>query len=228
MIKLILADDHPIFLRGLRSVLAGENELQIIGEAANGEEALQLIRELKPDLAILDVEMPKMTGFQVASMLANEVPEVSIIFLTMYRDEAMFNKALDIGVKGYVLKENAVIDIVSAIETVKSGRYFISPLISDFLIRRSLPATEKIERPPVDNPAEKIKSLTPTEMRILKLIGREKSSKEIAGELHLSEKTVENHRSNMCKKLGITGSFVLNKWALQNRDLVEGRNSSLR
>lgn len=222
MTTLVLADDHPIFLRGLRSVLAGEQTLQIIGEAANGEEALQLIRQLKPDLAILDVEMPKMTGFEVASILASEAADVSILFLTMYRDEAMFNKAIDIGVKGYVLKENAVIDIISAVETVRNGRYFISPLISDFLIRRGLPVFNKTEKQPPKNPVEKIGLLTPTELRILRLIGREKTSKEIASELHLSEKTVENHRGNVCKKFGITGSFVLNKWVLQNRDLVEG------
>jgi DNA-binding NarL/FixJ family response regulator len=206
---LVIADDHPIFLHGLKSILETEGDVTIIGEAGNGEQALTLIRDKKPDFAILDVEMPKMTGFQVMEALQQERNETQIIFLTMYRDEALFNRALDLGVKAYVLKENAVLDILSAIDAVSEGRYFISPLISDYLIRRSA-----LQPAPQLPKTELLNTLTTAERRILELIAQEKTNKMIAEELFLSVKTIENHRSSIVKKLGLSGSFALNKFVM--------------
>jgi DNA-binding NarL/FixJ family response regulator len=209
-IKILIADDHPIFRKGLLSVFLNEKNIQIVAEASDGEQALELIKKYLPDVAILDIEMPKLTGFEAAQILFNEKINVKVIFLTAYRDEHLFNKALDLGVKGYVLKENAVIDILNCVEAVEQDKYFISPLISEYLINRK---NKEISRSlKVD-----LSSLTPSEKKLLLLIADGKSNKELANELFNSIKTIENHRSNICKKLNLSGSHSLYKFALKNR-----------
>lgn len=205
-IKLIVADDHPLLRQGLLFILNKNENFDIVGQASNGQEALDLIREHKPDIAILDIQMPKLDGFEVAKTVIKEKMEVEIIFLTMFKDAELIKKVIDLGIKGYVLKENAVNDIVNCIESVADGKFFISPQASDILI------SQKKEKKKSEN-----ELLTPSEKRILVLITQDKSSKEIAEELFLSVKTIENHRSNICKKLGITGNSALLKYALKNK-----------
>jgi len=134
--EILIADDHSLIRSGLRQTLDSEPSYTIT-EVDNGKKALKLIREKKFDLAILDIEMPEMTGFEVAQKVHNESILIDIIFLTMFKDETLFNKAMDIGVKGYVLKENTVSEIQKCVETVFSGSYYLSPAISEFLIRRN-------------------------------------------------------------------------------------------
>jgi DNA-binding NarL/FixJ family response regulator len=132
----------------------------------------------------------------------------------MYKEEDMFNEAMNIGVKGYVLKENAVSDIVDSIKIVASGRYFISPIISEFLVSRSDRVRSLLKKKP------QLETLTATERRVLRLISEINTSKEIADYLHISYKTVENHRSNICTKLDIHGSHSLLKFAIENKDVL--------
>ena len=205
-IKVIVADDHPLLRQGLLFILNKNENFNIIGQASNGQEALDLIREHKPDIAILDIQMPKLDGFEVAKTVIKEKIEVEIIFLTMFKDAELIKKVIDLGIKGYVLKENAVNDIVNCVESVADGKFFISPQASDILL------SQKKEKKKSEN-----ELLTPSEKRILILITQDKSSKEIAEELFLSVKTIENHRSNICKKLGITGNSALLKYALKNK-----------
>lgn len=207
-IKILIADDHPIFRKGLASVFLNEKDIQIIAEASDGEEALESVKKYLPDIAILDIEMPKLTGFEVAQILFDEAVKVKVIFLTAYRDEHLFNKALDMGVKGYVLKENAVIDIINCIEAIEHDKYFISPLISEFLVNRKNKEIAKSAK--VD-----LSTLTPSEKKLLLLIAEGKSNKEIAQELFNSIKTIENHRSSICKKLSLSGSHSLHKFAVR-------------
>lgn len=207
--KILLADDHALIRKGLRQVLAAEPDFHIM-EAENGEEALKLIREQNPHIAILDIEMPKMTGFDVAKRIHNEGISVNVVFLTMFKDEALFNNAMDIGVKGYVLKENTVSEILRCVKSVLEGKHYLSPEISDFLIRRN----SKFTNTATDNLG--IHLLTPAERNILKLLATMKTSQKMAEELGISVKTVQNHRNNICNKLEISGAHALLKFAVEH------------
>ena len=192
-------------------MISEEPDLCLVGQASAGDEALELITRSKPAIAILDVNMPGLTGLEVARRLISAGTESRIILLTMHEDEALFNEAIDIGVLGYVLKENAVADLVQAIRAVASGRTFISPSVSDFLLRRNREtAILRKEKPGLDQ-------LTPAERRILKQIAEDKTSKEIADALTISVRTVETHRQNISTKLGLSGSHSLLKFAFHNK-----------
>lgn len=205
-IKIIIADDHPLLRQGLISILSQQENIEILGEAADGATALRLIKELKPGIAVLDVQMPEPNGYKVAQIITSEQPQTKIIFLTMFNEEAFVKKAFNLGVRGYILKENAILDIAKCISAVAEGRTYLSPQVSELLLKKE---TKSV---PTEN-----EILTPSELKILKLIGEDKSSKEIADELFLSLKTVGNHRNNICKKLGITGNSALVKYALKQK-----------
>lgn len=208
-VTILIVDDHALIRKGLKQVLETQPGLTLI-EAVNGEEALKIIRMQKPDIAILDIEMPIYTGLEVAKKIQKEALSIDIIFLTMYNDESMFNKAMDIGVKGYVLKENTVSEIVQSVKSVLEGKYYVSPAISDFLIKRNT----KLVSEPTD--ASGLHLLTPSERNMLKLVGEMKTNQEIAKLLNISIKTVQNHRNNMCQKLEIKGTHALLKFAIDH------------
>jgi DNA-binding NarL/FixJ family response regulator len=213
-LQILIADDHPIFRKGLILAIEADDAIEIIGEAGDGQQALQLAEELKPDVVVLDIEMPMLSGLEVAEEIIRRKLPVDIVFLTMYKEEDMFNEAMNIGAKGYVLKENAVSDIVESIKNVASGRYFISPNISEFLVNRSDRVRSLLRKKP------NLEKLTATERKVLKLISEIKTSKDIAGELFISYRTVENHRSNICNKLEIHGSHSLLKFAIEHKALL--------
>jgi len=212
-IRIVIADDHPLVRQGLRQVIEIEPNLKIVGEAENGSAALSMIEELQPDVAILDVDMPHQDGFQVARALTGSKNPAAIIFLTIHSEEQMFHAALDIGARGYVLKDSAIDDIVTAINEVVKGRAFTS-----------LPMTTYISRGQnnvvLDEPKPRLCQLTPTEHRILKLLSDYKTNKDIADELSISPRTVETHRSRICQKLDLQGSHALMKFAVQYKSLL--------
>lgn len=210
---LLIADDHALIRQGLRHILDSETPFRIL-EAEDGEKALKIIREHKPDIAILDVEMPFVTGFEVAKKVHKEGLNLDVIFLTMYKDEAMFNNAMDIGVKGYVLKENTVTEILECLKAVLAGRHYLSPAISELLIRRN----SKLSAPASDSSG--LHLLTQSESTILKMLSEMKTNHEIADELGISIKTVQNHRNNICGKLGLTGAHALLKFAIERAPLL--------
>ncbi len=135
-IRIVIADDHPIFRRGLRSVIETDQKLKIVAEAEDGEAALEQIQILQPEIAILDMEMPNRDGFEVMQEIQEKKLPVAVIFLTMHKDERFFNAALDQGAKGYVLKDSAATDIIASIKTVAAGQNFISPQLSTYLLNR--------------------------------------------------------------------------------------------
>jgi len=209
--SLLIADDHPIFRRGLREIIEENSKFRIVAEASDGETALRLITELKPDIAVVDIDMPRLNGLKLVKMLAKTNVSIPVIFLTMYKEEDMFNAAIDLGVKAYLLKENASDDIVAALMKVVDGETFVSPSMSDLHKRRSDRVKQLLmSKPQVDD-------LTPAERRILKLIAEDHTSKEIADFLQISIKTVENHRLNMCNKLNLHGSHSLLKFAFEHK-----------
>ncbi|MEW6210685.1 MAG: response regulator transcription factor [Acidobacteriota bacterium] len=210
-IRIVIADDHPIFRQGLRQAIERESDLKVLDEAADGLSALRLVESLRPDVAVLDISMPGMDGFVLAESMREKKLEVGIIFLTMYKEEAAFNRAMDMGVKGYILKDSAVSDIISCIRAVAGGQLYVSPTIASYVLSRSARSAALLDERPG------LKDLTPTERRILKMIADNKTSREIARELFVSPRTIDNHRTNISQKLGLRGSHALLKFAYDHK-----------
>lgn len=209
--KIVIADDHPMFREGLAKAVEREKDFTIVGKAVDGTEALRLIKELRPDLAVLDVSMPNMDGLEVARHVHNEALPTEIVILTMYKELSYFNAALDLGVRGYILKDSSTTEFLSCLRSVKEGQYYISPAISHLLIERE----KKVQLLADSVPA--LQKLTPAERAILKLVAQNLTSKEISEKIFVSVRTVENHRLHICQKLGIKGHNKLLEFALENK-----------
>lgn len=216
-IRLLIADDHPLFRKGLREAIESDPSLCIVGEAVDGASALELIDRLAPMVAILDIDMRRMGGLEVAREIRRRNHEIDVIFLTMYKEEDLFNEAMDLGARAYVLKDSAVNDILEAVHAVAEGRYYISSGVSDQLIRRSARAQQLLRQTP------SLEDLTPAELRVLRMIAENRTSKQIAEKLSISYKTVENHRTNIASKLHLRGSHSLLKFALENKRVLAGK-----
>lgn len=210
-VKIVIADDHPIVRQGLRQMIEADRNLTVVGEASDGETALQLIETHQPDVAVLDIDMPRIGGFDVVRELERKKIRVKIIFLTMHTEEEIFQTAMDLGVGGYVLKDSAPNDIVAGIKSIAAGKPFISPAMSALLLNRRR-RTQKLEseKPELD-------LLTPTERRILKLIAEDKTSREIGKELFTSHRTVHAHRAHILQKLNLSGNLALVKFAITHK-----------
>lgn len=210
-IRIVIADDHPLFRKGLRSAIESDPSLKVVAEAEDGETALKQIQTLQPEVAILDVTMPQMDGFEVMRAIQADSLPVAVIFLTMHDDDRFLNAALNHGAKGYVLKDSAVNDVLACIRAVTRGRSFISPQLSSYLLNRHAGANSLTERWPGLN------NLTATERKVLRLIAANKTSKEIADELCIAEGTVSKHRENICTKLELHGAHALLNFAIEHK-----------
>lgn len=214
-IQIVIADDHPMMRKGLRLSIEEDPELRIVAEASDGEAALALIRQLRPHIALLDIEMPKLDGLGVARAIASEGLGAKIIFLTLHADEHLFREAMELGSKGYILKDSAVQEIVAGVRAVAADRPYLSSAVTAYLLQKKSAPAPKSEQPLTSN-------LTPTERRIMQLIAKGKSSKEIGADLSIHYRTVENHRTNICRKLALEGegANALLRFALQNKGLL--------
>jgi DNA-binding NarL/FixJ family response regulator len=210
-IKILIADDHPIVRQGLRQMIEADEKFSVVGEAGDGAETLRLIEERRPDVAVIDIDMPELSGFEVVREIRRKNIGVEIIFLTMHSEEEVFQTALDLGVVGYVLKDSATTDIVAGIKSIAAGKPFISPALSALLLNRR----RRVEK--LKNEKPELDLLTPTERRILKMIAEDKTSKEIGAELFISHRTVHAHRANICRKLDLHGNLALVKFALTHK-----------
>ena len=209
--RILLADDHAIVRHGLRLMLDDQPDLDVVAEASDGAEAVELALAGDLDLAILDVSMPRLTGIQVARQLAAQRPELRVLILSMHDNEQFFFEALRAGASGYVLKSAAHDDLVAACRSVLRGEPFIYPRAIAALIRSYL------EGDPKDLPED---PLSARESEVVKLIAEGYTSKEIGDTLFISEKTVERHRSNVLEKLGLRDRVALTRYAVR-RGLVE-------
>ncbi|MFF1464068.1 response regulator [Streptomyces sp. NPDC058330] len=206
--RILLADDHALVRRGVRLILDGEPDLQVVAEAGDGAEAIEMARSERPDLAVLDIAMPRLTGLQAARELSRTMPELRILMLTMYDNEQYFFEALKAGASGFVLKSVADRDLVEACRAAMRDEPFLYPGAVTALIRNYLDRV----REGGDVPA---RAITEREEEILKLVAEGHSSKEIAGMLVISVKTVERHRANLLQKLGLRDRLELTRYAIR-------------
>jgi DNA-binding NarL/FixJ family response regulator len=209
-IRVLIADDHPIVRKGLRATLEEEEGIAVVGEAGDGQAALTLIGKLLPHVAVLDIDMPRLDGLSVAREIQRLRLKTGVIFLTLLAEEDMLRAALEAGGKGYVLKDSAMLEIAIGVRAVAAGQMYLSSAMGAHLLRRPQPLAAQPANPLTAG-------LTPAERRILALIADGKSSKEIGAELSIHYRTVENHRTNICRKLGIDGANALLRFALQHK-----------
>lgn len=212
--RVLIADDHPIFRQGLVAVLRETEEFELVGEAEDGRKALELLESLRPDVAVIDIGMPMMDGLQVIRSAGERCLESAFVVLTMYKDEEYLREALSLGVKGFLLKESASSELLHCLRSVLSGKRFVSSEYSDFLLSRSSASDAE------GRPVNQIALLSPTEHRILRMLAENKTSREIADELHISFRTVNNHRAHICEKLHLEGHNRLLQFAIEHRSLL--------
>jgi two-component system, NarL family, response regulator NreC len=204
-LTVLIADDHGVVRKGLRLLLEEYPELVVVGEAANGREAVRLAAELAPDIVLMDVAMPLLNGIEAAEQIRKANQQTGIIMLTMHADESYLLRALNAGVKGYLLKESAEDDLLRAVKTVSQGRPFFSPAITQTLLEDYMRVLKQ------EGLSDSFELLTPREKEVLQLLAEGKTNKEVAGVLDVSLYTAESHRTNLMQKLGLhnTAEIVL-------------------
>ncbi len=208
-ISVFNADDHPILRKGVSNLLTETPDINWVGSAENGQDALTKIRAIQPDVAVLDIEMPYLSGLEVAKTLIAENSPTTFVLLTLFKDESFFRNAMAAGIKGYLLKESSEQEILTCIRSVHIGKAYVNANLTHFLLNLQQPTNSILDK------------LSDHEINILKLIARKKTSVEIADMLFISPKTVGNHRSNIGKKLNLTGEQNgLLKWAMEHRDML--------
>lgn len=209
-IRVFNADDHPILRKGITDLLVETEDMEWVGSAEHGKSAMEKIRLIQPDVALLDIEMPYFSGLEVAKQLMEEGGETEFILLTLFKDESFFRNAIEMGIKGYLLKESSTAEILDCIRAVYGGKAYVNPSLTQYLIKQQQSEHDALSK------------LSDHEINILKLIARQKTTAEIADMLFISPKTVGNHRSNISKKLELTGEQNgLLKWAIEHKDMLQ-------
>ncbi|HSB17058.1 MAG TPA: response regulator transcription factor [Bryobacteraceae bacterium] len=210
-IRILLADDHTLFRQGVKTLLAAESDIEIVGEAANGTEALERAGQFRPDVVLMDIGMPGPSSFETTRQIRRNRPETKVLFLTMYDDEDYLVEGMEVGASGYVLKDSPAPQLVAAIRDVSRGGSYLSPrmlsqLVDDF--RTRIKSTDRLPR---------FATLTPREKEVLKMLAEGNSVKEVACQLNLSVKTVEAHKFNLMRKLDIHNKAQLVQYAIQKK-----------
>jgi two-component system, NarL family, response regulator NreC len=209
-IRVLLVEDHTLVRSGVRSLLEASNEVQVIGEAANGREAVDLSRQLSPELVLMDVAMPELNGIEAARQIRAAQPDVRVVMLSMHEDQQYVFESLKAGANGYVLKASAFQELLLAISTAMSGKNYISPALSGTLM------DDYVRRAQGDQKDSELAKLSGREREVLQLIAEGKSSAEVADLLHISVRTVDTHRHNLMSKLEIHSIAGLTKFAIRH------------
>jgi len=209
--KVLIAEDHAILREGLRALLSGTPELEIISEAQDGQEAINLARQLEPDLILMDLTMPNINGTEAMRMIKRHNPDIKIIVLTVHKSEEYVRATLDAGANGYVLKDDSHNDLLTAIMNVQKGNVYLSPGICDKVMNGYLNTSF------TDTSSTPWNELTVREREVTKLIAEGKKSREVADYLSVSLKTVEKHRSNLMRKLDLHNVSAITKYAIENK-----------
>jgi len=210
-IRIMLADDHTLFRQGIRTLISAEADMEVVGEASNGGDAVDKANEARPDVVLMDIGMPGLSSFEATRQIRKNRPETRILFLTMYDDEDYLVECMESGASGYVLKDSPALQLLNAVREVHRGGSYLSPrmlsqLVDDF--RSRVKSTQRLPR---------FATLTPREKEVLKLLAEGNSVKEIACTLNLSVKTVEAHKFNLMRKLDIHNKAQLVQYAVQKK-----------
>jgi two-component system, NarL family, response regulator NreC len=209
MTNVLLAEDHVMVRAGLRALLERAKDIKVIGEASNGQEAIDLTVKLKPDVLVMDIMMPRLNGIQAAEQIRKMKLPVNILYVSMYSDEGLVRQALQSGAKGYVLKTSAGDELLQAIRAIARNETFLSAAISSIMMAGAL-------RPNIGESNNPLDALSPREKEILQLIAEEHTSGEIGGILFITEKTVEKHRANIMEKLQVRNLAGLVRLAIKH------------
>lgn len=207
--KIVIAEDHTILREGLKALLSSSTELEVVGEAEDGREAVKLASELRPDLILMDLSMPRMNGIEAIKEIKKRNPEIKILILTVYKTEEYVLASLQAGADGYILKEANHSEFLLAIKNVLMGKHYLSPEISGKVIEGYLKGKQE------HTPVTVWETLTSREREILKLVGEGYKNREIADDLFISLKTVEKHRENLMKKLDLHTASALTAYAIE-------------
>jgi DNA-binding NarL/FixJ family response regulator len=202
----LIVDDHGVLRAGLRALLNAEPDLEVIGEAGSGREALRLVDELQPDLVLMDISMPDLDGIEATRRLGQTHPAVRVLLLTLHEDPALLREAIQAGAAGYVIKRAVESELLNAVHAARAGGLYIHPSMTRTLLEQKQPATTGGAGPG---------KLTPRETEVLCLIAQGHTNREIAGLLHLSIRTVESHRANLRAKLGLQSRVDLVRYAVE-------------
>lgn len=205
MTKVLIADDHAIVRAGLRALIHGETDLDLVGEAAGGYEAIELVEKTGPDVLVLDLSMPDLDGISVTRMLKPNFPDLRILILTLHEDEALLKEAIKAGASGYILKRAAESELISAIQVILRGDMYVDPSMLRSLLGESKPLSQEQSTP--------LETLTPRETEILKLIVEGYTNRQVSEHLNISIRTVEGHRANISDKLGLHSRVELVRYA---------------
>jgi DNA-binding NarL/FixJ family response regulator len=210
-LRILLADDHEVVRRGLCSLLRGQPEWEVCGEAADGREAVEMAQRLKPDVIVLDIGMPNLNGLEATRQILKANPQAKILILTLHESEEVVRHILDAGARGFLSKADAARDVIAAVEALRRGKIYFTPKVGSMVLEGYLHRDAKA---PAEPPA--VSRLTPREREIVQLLAEGKSSKEVAVALGLSVKTAETHRSNIMRKLDLHSTSALVLYAVRN------------
>jgi DNA-binding NarL/FixJ family response regulator len=208
--RIILAEDHVLVRQGIGKIIEDIGDLKVVGEVRDGLQLLKLLRELPVEMVILDISIPGLSGIEATKEVKKGFPGVKVLILTMHKKREYLNDAIAAGADGYLLKEDAARELISAIDTIRHGGFYISPLLANEMANLYVQSQRAVQaRTLTESP------LTPREIEVIKLIAEGKSSKEIAELLYLSFRTIQNHRTKIMKKLNLRKSADLIKYAIQ-------------
>ena len=213
--RIVLADDHAILREGIRALLEDQSDMTVVGEAADGRKAIELARDLSPDIIVMDIGMPLLNGLEATRQIKHNFPQVAVLVLTMHDNEEYVSHILAAGASGYVLKRAASSELVTAIRAVAAGQSFLSPAVTKLLIEGYM--GRQLAAPVMVDPFE---TLTAREREVLQLVAEGHTNSQIAKLLNISIKTVKAHRSNLMQKLGLHDRGALIKVAIQ-RGIIE-------
>ncbi|MFH0877441.1 MAG: response regulator transcription factor [Candidatus Omnitrophota bacterium] len=206
--KVVIADDHDIIREGIKHILYKHPEYEVVGEAGDGEEALEKVSSLKPDILLLDITMPKKSGLEILSQIQQASKKTKILIISVHKADAYVMQALKSGVRGYLNKENAADDLLPALRKITAGQVYLSEDASSYLLKKASKSPEEMAKESV---------LTDREMEVLRLVAEGKTAKEVSEALFISPRTVENYKNNVLQKLGLHKTSDLIKYAIKNK-----------